>query len=190
VANAGGGRGTAVCDVEAPPESVWKAILGFDRYAGRLAQCSKSRVYEQSKSRMARSETYKVHMKLAGGVKTFNCYYDHTYEPHKNQVTWTLDPDHTSDFLDVQGQWCVFKHPTKKDWSRVWYSADVVLPPWLPRAVVVVLCKTSGTKALTFCKKEAELNAKKAKGGVKNPFAKFRGGFKRPAPLAPLGLKR
>jgi len=27
---------------------------------------------------MARTESIKVHMKLAGGVKTFNCFYDHT----------------------------------------------------------------------------------------------------------------
>jgi len=189
-ANAGGGRGTAVCDVAAPPEAVWKAVLGFDRYAGRLAQCSKSRVYARSKNRMARSETIKVHMKLAGGVKTFNCYYDHTYEPHKNQVTWTLDPDHKSDFLDVQGQWCVFKHPDKPDWSRVWYSADVVLPPWLPRVVVVQLCKTSGTKALAFMKKEAEHHHKAGArfgGGFKFPG---RGGFRVPTGLAPPALKR
>ena len=83
-ANAGGGRGTAVCDVEAPPDACWKAVLGFDRYAGRLAQCSKSTVYERKKNVMARTETIKVHMKLAGGVKTFNCYYDHTFRPDKN----------------------------------------------------------------------------------------------------------
>ncbi|KAH8064741.1 hypothetical protein JL722_1621 [Aureococcus anophagefferens] len=87
-----------------PPDSCWQAILGFERYAGRLAQCSSSSVYERKKNVMARSETIKVHMKLAGGVKTFNCFYDHTYRPDKHMVTWTLDPDKTSDFLDVQGQ--------------------------------------------------------------------------------------
>jgi len=176
-ANAGGGRGTAVCDVAAPPDSCWQAILGFERYAGRLAQCSSSSVYDRKKNVMARSETIKVHMKLAGGVKTFNCFYDHTYRPDKNMVTWTLDPDKKSDFLDVQGQWCVYKHPTKKNWSRVWYSADVVLPPWLPRIVVVQLCKTSGTKALQFAKKEAE--------AVYKSSSRFRGGFRLPSSLAP-----
>ena len=112
-----------------------------------------------------------------GGVKTFNCFYDHTYRPDKNMVTWTLDPDKKSDFLDVQGQWCVYKHPTKKNWSRVWYSADVVLPPWLPRIVVVQLCKTSGTKALQFAKKEAE--------AVYKSSSRFRGGFRLPSSLAP-----
>ena len=38
------------------------------RYAGRLAQCSYSTVYGKSKNVMQRTETIKVHMKLAGGV--------------------------------------------------------------------------------------------------------------------------
>ena len=65
-------------------------------------------------------------------------------------------PGQDEDFVDVQGQWYVAKHPTKQGWSRVWYSAEVALPPWLPGPIVVQLCKTSGTKALSFVKKEAE----------------------------------
>ena len=73
-----GGRGTAVQDMNAPPQTVLKAVTTFDRYAGRLAQCSYSTVYGRSQNRMKGTENIKVHMKLAGGVKTFNCYYDHT----------------------------------------------------------------------------------------------------------------
>ena len=61
--------------------------------------------------------------------------------PKKGAVTWQLDPDKTSDFVDVQGQWYVAKHPTKQGWSRVWYRL-VALPPWLPGPIVVQLCKT------------------------------------------------
>lgn len=151
-ANAGGGRGTAVCDVAAPPARVWNTILGFDQYAGRLAQCKYSKVYERKRGFL--KETIKVHMKLDALIRDFNCFYVHTYQ--NGVLTWTLDPDHISDFLDVQGQWCVDAHPSKPNWSRVWYSADVKLPPWLPRPVVVQMCKTSGTKALDFCKRGAE----------------------------------
>mmetsp|Transcript_25208 Transcript_25208/g.81519 ORF Transcript_25208/g.81519 Transcript_25208/m.81519 type:complete len:277 (-) Transcript_25208:1757-2587(-) len=152
--NAGGGRGTAVCDVASPPKYVWNAVLDFEHYEGRLAQCKKSTVYERKRSR--RTETIKVHMILDAFVKEFNCYYDHTYRPDESALTWTLDPDKKSDFNDVQGQWCVDKHPTKPNWSRVWYSADIALPPWLPKFVVVNLCKTSGVKALDFAKQAAE----------------------------------
>lgn len=155
-AGATGGRGTAVCDVEAPPSVVWKTVLGFERYKGRLAQCKYSNVYERKKNVMKRTETIKVHMKLDGIVKDFNCYYDHTYKPDAHMLTWTLDLDHKSDFLDVQGQWVVEKHPSKADWSRVYYSADVLLPAWLPKMVVTTLCKTGGTKALSFVKKDSE----------------------------------
>lgn len=152
---AGGGRGTAVCDIAAPPSTVWDTVLGFDRYPGRLSQCKAAKVYERRKIGLL-GESIKVQMTFDGVVKDFNCYYDHTWRPDKNVLTWTLDPTKKSDFLDVQGQWCVDKHPTKPNWSRVWYSADVILPSWLPKMVVVRLCKSSGSKALSFAKKDAE----------------------------------
>lgn len=155
---AGGGRGTAVCDVAAPPKYVWETVLDFEHYEGRLAACKRSRVYEKSRNLVQRTETIKVHMILDAVVKEFNCYYDHTWRPDKSVLTWTLDPEKKSDFYDVQGQWCVDKHPTKPNWSRVWYSADIALPPWLPRMVVIQLCKKSGIKALNFAKKDAEAN--------------------------------
>lgn len=174
--NAGGGRGSAVCDIAAPPTLVWKTILDFERYPGRLAQCKSARVYDRRKISFA-AESIKVHMVLDGIIKDFNCYYDHTWRPDQNVLTWTLDPTHKSDFVDVQGQWCVDKHPTKSDWSRVWYSADVKLPPWLPRLVIVHLCKTSGNKALTFCKRDAEAryaNRRDSRG--LRSWVKLRGG--------------
>lgn len=178
--NAGGGRGTAVCDIAAPPSVVWQTILAFDRYPGRLAQCKAARVYDRRKTSLT-TESIKVHMTLDGLIRDFNCYYDHTWTPKKNVLTWTLDPDHASDFVDVQGQWCVDKHPSKRDWSRVWYSADVKLPPWLPRLVIVQLCKSSGTKALAFCKQEAETRFAAAPSRSTNlprfpTWAKLRGG--------------
>ena len=179
-----GGRGTAVQDIQADPQTVLKAVTTFDRYAGRLAQCSYSTVYGRTQNRMKGTENIKVHMKLAGGVKTFNCYYDHTVTPSKGLVTWELDPEKTSDFVDVQGQWYVAKHPTKQGWSRVWYSAEVALPPWLPGPIVVQLCKTSGAKALSFVKKEAEASSS-------SKWGRARGGFPMPrAGLRPRRWKR
>lgn len=174
--NAGGGRGSAVCDIAAPPNLVWKTILAFERYPGRLAQCKAAHVYDRRKMSFT-AESIKVHMILDGIIKDFNCYYDHTWRPDQNVLTWTLDPMRKSDFVDVQGQWCVDKHPTKSDWSRVWYSADVKLPPWLPRLVIVHLCKTSGNKALTFCKRDAEAQYANRRDtrGLRN-WIKLRGG--------------
>ena len=71
-------------------------------------------------------------------------------------LTWTLDTEKTSDFTDVQGQWYVEKHPKNKDCSRVWYSADVALPPWLPSYVVTNLCTTAGKKSCNFVKTYSE----------------------------------
>lgn len=189
-AGAAGGRGTAVVDVACPPSFVWKTILDFDHYKGRLPQCKYSAVYARKKKLLPASESIKVHMKLEAVVRDFNCYYDHIYKPDQRTITWTLDPDKPSEFLDVQGQWVVDKHPTKPDWSRVWYSAEVLLPPWLPRVVVVQLCKTSGAKATGFAKKYSEAEYKTAaKGGL---MGRLRGGIlkARALPLTPRFAKR
>jgi len=152
-----GGRGTAVCDIKAPRETVMKVVTNFDRYAGRLAQCTYSRVYGSSPlNRKTGTENIKVHMKLWGFVKTFNCFYDHTVTPKDFTVTWHLDPTKKSDFEDVQGQWYVGEHPKGGDWTRVWYTAEVALPKWIPRNVVELLCRTGGMKALQFVREEAE----------------------------------
>ncbi|KAJ1452721.1 hypothetical protein M885DRAFT_305657 [Pelagophyceae sp. CCMP2097] len=91
-AGVGGGRGTAVCDIAAPPKEIWKTILDFDHYKGRLAQCKYSTVYERKKNVMSRTETIKVHMKLDGIIRDFNCYYDHTFKPDKNELTCVFAP--------------------------------------------------------------------------------------------------
>mmetsp|Transcript_6337 Transcript_6337/g.19212 ORF Transcript_6337/g.19212 Transcript_6337/m.19212 type:complete len:272 (-) Transcript_6337:106-921(-) len=179
--NAGGGRGTAVCDVAAPPAIVWRTLLAFERYPGRLSQCKDAKVYDRRKLSLT-AESIKVHMTLDGVMKEFNCYYDHTYRADKSLLTWTLDPTQKSDFVDVQGQWCVDKHPHKPNWSRVWYSADVALPPWLPRFVVVQLCKTGGAKALAFCKADAE--ARYAEADARPRFPSFSARFPRLASAA------
>jgi len=170
---ADGGRGSCVCDVAAPPKFVWDTVLDFEHYEGRLAACKKSTVYERKKNVVQRTENVKVHMVLDAVVKEFNCYYDHTYRPDKSVLTWTLDPTKKSDFYDVQGQWCVDPHPTKQNWSRVWYSADIALPPWLPKFVVIKLCKTSGIKALNFAKDSAEVNFNKQQSGNNNNKRKW-----------------
>ena len=93
--------------MNAPPATVLKAVTTFDRYAGRLAQCSYSTVYGRSQNRMKGTENIKVHMKLAGGVKTFNCYYDHTVTPKKERLrgNWTRTRRRTSSTSRASGTW-------------------------------------------------------------------------------------
>ena len=174
---ASGGRGTAVCEVAAPPKVVWGILLDFKSYGGRLPSCKFAKVYHSSGMRTRR---VKVHMKLDAVVKAFDCYYDHTYDPQKNMLTWTLDADKTSDFTDVQGQWYVEKHPSRKDCSRVWYSADVSLPPWLPSMVVSKLMSSAGKKSCAFIKTYSEKQwARESRGSL---FARMKPAAKGAAP--------
>ena len=68
--------GTAAVRTDAPPQAVLKAAVTFVR-AGDW-RSAPTPVYGRSQNRMKGTENIKVHMKLAGDVKTFNCYYDHT----------------------------------------------------------------------------------------------------------------
>ena len=169
-----GGRGTAVCDVAAPPRVVWKLLTDFEHYAGKLPNCKSCKVYSRSKNMVMRTERIKVHMQLDAVVRAFNCYYDHTYAPDKKMLTWTLDPAHTSDFTDVQGQWYIDKHPSKKDCSRVWYTAEVALPPWLPAMMVKSLCNEAGKKSVGFVKKYAERDWEKEQASAGGMWAKMK----------------
>jgi len=157
--NKRGGRGTTVVDVAAPPKAVWDVVLDFNSYGGRLGSCKRARIYE---TRLEEDvHTIKAHLVLDGYVKEFNAFYEHLYRPAESLLTWSLDPNKDSDFVDVQGQWCVDAHPDKgPTWSRVWYSTDVAVPGWLPRFVVRSMCKTGGIKALDFAKKYAEAAAR------------------------------
>ena len=95
-------------------------------------------------------------MVLDGFVRNFNAYYTHTHLPDQRTLTWCLDPARSSDLADVQGQWFVEDHPTKAGCSRVWYSAEVRLPAWLPSAVVAKIASEGGRQSVAFARDGAE----------------------------------
>jgi hypothetical protein len=81
----------------------------------------------------------------------FGYYLVLTHEPRYNTYTWTLDYEYNSDFDDNTGHWQVVPHPTKAGWSRVLYSTEVKLFPWIPEFVGALcfpfrLSTESGTK--------------------------------------------
>lgn len=69
-----------------------------------------------------------------------------------------MDYDKSSDFDDVSGHWHVEDHPTKPDWSRVFYACDVKLKGSVPGPVVNYLSKSALKTATSWVKKESELH--------------------------------
>eukprot|EP00746_Dinoflagellata_sp_MGD_P101744 gnl/MRDRNA2_/MRDRNA2_41482_c0_seq1.p1 gnl/MRDRNA2_/MRDRNA2_41482_c0~~gnl/MRDRNA2_/MRDRNA2_41482_c0_seq1.p1 ORF type:complete len:375 (+),score=46.83 gnl/MRDRNA2_/MRDRNA2_41482_c0_seq1:72-1127(+) len=152
-----GGRGTAVCNVDAPPSVVWDRILDFDHgYLGKLKACKGCSVYSRSKLLQSQTEAIGVHMVLNAIVCDFNCYYMHTLDLNKSLMVWSLDKQRKSDIEGVQGQWYVESHPSKPHCSRVWYSGELALPRWFPKYLCQTICKRGAVEALTFCRRESE----------------------------------
>lgn len=88
----------------------------------------------------------------------YTSFYDHTYHPTQDSMTWRLDYDKTSDFDDVSGHWHLESHPTKPDCTRVFYACDVKLKGAIPGPVANFISKSALKAATGWVKKESEKN--------------------------------
>jgi len=152
------GTGKAVVDVEAPTEVVWKQLLDFNSYPDKVPKVSTCKIYKRQKE--GRKEHIFVHFvsPVLPGYR-FQYFCDHTYEKSKKSLTWCLDYDRLSDFEDVQGHWHVEPHPTKAEWSRVFYEVKLMVPKFLPKVVINVLTTKAIRDATTWVRVSSEKEA-------------------------------
>lgn len=103
-------------------------------------------------------------MVLSAAMMKFTGYFEHTFYPELSSLTWTLDYDRTSDFVDSVGYWYVASNPDTQGASRVFYSVNLIPGEWIPKFVVNILQRQALTQATSWVKIESE---KKAKGDAK-----------------------
>lgn len=153
-----GGSSICVQDVAAPKEAVWKQILDLDAYKGKVPKVSTCKNYV-AKMNEDGTSTMKTEMavKVIPGYG-YTSFYDHTYHPSKDSMTWRLDYDKTSDFDDVSGHWHLEEHPTKPGCTRVFYACDIKLKGAVPGPVVNFVSKSALKAATGWVKKESEKN--------------------------------
>lgn len=103
--------------------------------------------------------------------RQYESYYDHTYYPDKDSLTWKLDVDKTSDFEDVSGHWHVEPHPTLGGdrASRVFYACDIKLAGSVPGPILNYISKAALKQATGWVKKESEQAAKAQGLGLDQP---------------------
>ena len=58
------------------------------------------------------------------------------------------------------------KHPTKAGWTRVLYSTNVKLFPWIPNIIVNFITSKALVESTTWVKKESEAEALKQQKGM------------------------
>lgn len=151
---------TSICvqDVAAPKEAVWKQILDLDAYKGKVPKVSECKNYVAKLNEDGTSTMKtKMSVKVIPGYG-YTSFYDHTYHPAQDSMTWRLDYDKTSDFDDVSGHWHLEPHPSKPDCTRVFYACDVKLKGAVPGPVVNFISKNALKAATGWVKKESEKN--------------------------------
>lgn len=176
------GRSTAVQSIHAPPKTIWKQLLDFNSYPSKVDKLSECKVYKDEKTGMDGSRRIKCRFLInaAPGFK-YEYYCDHTYSPPKKSLIWSLDYDRDSDFDDVQGHWYVCAHPSKENWSQVYYSADLKLKQWVPKFILNILTTSALKTAVTWVKRESEADWERTGSTAAAKFPKF--GFKKPVPV-------
>lgn len=90
-------------------------------------------------------------------VTKMEFFIRHQYYPSKNSLTWTLDYSRQSDIDDSCGFWYVIPHPSKPNWTRVYYSVEVSMFDWVPKVVIDILSKKALTEATGWVKKHSEV---------------------------------
>eukprot|EP01031_Cornospumella_fuschlensis_P029236 gene29236-35291_t len=154
------GRGLVIQDVAAPPQFCMDRIRDLANYHKMVPKVKSVIPYGPVKFPNG-TEQVGAEFNVGLSLLTFNYYLRLTYEPKYFTLTWTLDYQYSSDFDDSTGHWQVMPHPTKSGWSRVLYSTEVKLLPWIPEFVITFLTKTALVEATTWVKKESEAMVKK-----------------------------
>jgi len=177
-----GGRGFAVQDVHAPISTTLATIADLLSYPKYVPSVKKVNIYNGPTKFMNGTSKNKAQFDVRVFGVSFRYFLDLTLDTKRNTYTWTLDYDKTSDFDDNVGHWQVQKHPSKPQWCRVMYTADVRLPSWIPSMVVNFLTKTAVMESTQWVKQVSEKaaleenEAKKSSQGV-GGFGWGRGGM-------------
>lgn len=152
------GRGIVLQDINASPEICMSNIRDLANYKNVVPKVKSIDIYSEeifSNSTMQQGALFNVGISFL----SFGYYLLLTFEPKYYTYTWTLDYKYNSDFDDNTGHWQVMPHPKKEGWTRVLYSTEVRLFPWIPEFVVTFLTKTALVESTTWVKRESEKQA-------------------------------
>ena len=145
-----GGRGTAVRDVNAPPEVVWERIGAFDRYPEMVPRLTESEIYYHD------GNDLRVRMVIRVMGLRYEYFIRHDFQPENGYVTWTLDYDRLSDLDESVGYWAVIPHPSQPGQSRVFYSIDMKTRGWMPGFVRRMVARQGLEEATSWVKTASE----------------------------------
>lgn len=150
----GGGRGMAIQDVAATPETVWSRITSYADYPRWVNLVSECGNYEVA------GDHIKTRFVLKGLGFRMEYFIDHVYRPEQGFMTWTLDYTRRSELDDSVGYWFVEPHPVREGWTRLYYSVDVRMKGRVPKFVQDLVTRKGLTEATAWVKRESEAVAR------------------------------
>ena len=145
-----GGTGIGIMDIEAPTDTVWSRITGFEHYPEWVGPVKFCEVYAQS------GDTTRTHVKVSGFLYSYEYFLINVFWPEHDQLIWTLDYDRTSEFDDCVGAWFVEAHPEKEGWSRAWFTSDLKLNSPIPGFLMGWVKKKGIKDAISWVKEQSE----------------------------------
>lgn len=154
------GRGIVIQDVKASPDICMDRISALEDYYKIVPKVKSIDIYSQENFSNGTILTG-AQFNTAVFFVPFTFFLQLTREPRYNTYSWTLDYKYNSDFDDNTGFWQVMPHPKKSGWTRILYSTEVKLFPWIPSPVVSFLTNSALVESTTWVKKEAEKLADK-----------------------------
>ena len=145
-----GGRGIAIQDIAAPPDTVWSRIRGFANYPEWVGPVKEAEIY-----RTEGNDTF-TRTKISGFLYKYEYFLINTWHPEHAMLTWVMDYDRYSDFDDCVGVWFVEAHPDKEGWSRAWFSSDLKLRAKIPGFLMGFIKKQGLKDATSWVKEQSE----------------------------------
>jgi len=145
-----GGRGTAVRDIDAPPEVVWERIGAFGEYPEMVPRITESEIYARE------GPDVRVRMVLRVLGFRYEYFIRHDFRPEEGFITWTLDYSKLSDLDESVGYWAVVPHPSEPDRSRVFYSIEMKTRGWMPGFLRRMIARQGLEEATGWVKQESE----------------------------------
>lgn len=136
------GRGMVIQDIDAPPSICFQKIQNVNEYPGMVPKVKATTVYNRT---LFPNGTSLNGVEFVVGIPLFtlNYFLLLAVHPMHSTITWRLDYRYKSDFDDIVGHWQVMPHPHREGWTRLLYSCQIRLFPWIPKFVVTFFTKSA-----------------------------------------------
>jgi ribosome-associated toxin RatA of RatAB toxin-antitoxin module len=132
--------GYTILDVKGNIDDVFEEIIDFSKYPDLISKVDKAKIYE------VHNNIVKVQFTFSGFLLTLDNCFEHKINKQKHIMTWHIDKDRKSQFLDISnGEWRLQKIGKNK--TRIFYKNEILVKSWIPNILVNYMLEGSAVDA-------------------------------------------